>query len=318
MRDGSLSQQVHGNSPMRNQDPQPYPQNQFCKPRDETYGSVAPPSARGGHFEPSREMEPYPIHPSENYRHFENPMAQPFMKHHNGFHPYLEEPYPTASQPASFTVFRDETENAAPARSLSGERTDLSSSIHTPTSSIQKIAREKENIHKFPQADIELHEDCGAASIPERPDQQGWQQQPSDCNYNMGAASYAPPIQSQPLSYMDHSLHGHMHPHPVSSHDSVSAVSHIPHSSHSVVYDTVQGGTTYAPMQHDHPMPYGAVHHNLMYPSYIPNQVRSQCNARGSISCPHNSQGTTLNFLHRLYTNQWMMTLRLQLLPMLV
>ena len=195
MRDDSLPAPLIENSPARTEMP---PSPGFFKPMNDTTvhalvdDSLQAPSIipladeTTVHTQPSRlfnveqRMEAYPavsannfVNPPPNNLFEDPPTLTTYMKSLNGFQMYQQPPYSSGNQLAEaprkkFDVFRDEDPVCANPQS-SAEKGDLSLSAHTSGSgaSVQKIAKEKENIHKFPQADIELMEECGVAPVPQ-------------------------------------------------------------------------------------------------------------------------------------------------------
>lgn len=179
-------------------------------------GVLPPPVFEGHRVRDEQRMDVYPSMSSENYVKsdpcplFEDPLTMTsYMKAQNGFQVYQEAPCPSVDQQPvprqKFQVFCDEGQNmhSAPAHTSSVLKGDLSSSAHTSGSSVQKIAKEKENIHKFPQADIELMEECGVTPAP------GMQMQAN--HYGTSVSTYAPQPQIQPFVYDQQHLHEPMH-----------------------------------------------------------------------------------------------------------
>ncbi|KAK3922037.1 Mitotic checkpoint serine/threonine-protein kinase BUB1 beta [Frankliniella fusca] len=102
---------------------------------------------------------------------FEDPMTgTSYMPQQNGFAVYQESSYISTDPPVprkKFQVFCDggDAENNIPSHPTALECGNVSMSAHTFTS-IEKVAQEKENLQKYPQADIELMEECGVAPVP--------------------------------------------------------------------------------------------------------------------------------------------------------
>lgn len=204
MKDNSLPPQTCENS-ARLVELQPH--NQYPKPSVEgvtsgALGNNQPSSVLNvGQSAENHKMGMYPSAPPHTYAGpFEDPMTS-YMKQPNGFQVFQEEPCPPINSSihrGKFQVFCDDTESNMPMRTYSSERGDLSSSAHT-SSSIQKVAKEKENIHKFPQADIELMEECGVAPVVESPERRAQQEHPN--HYNAPASTCNSQLHSDPGVY---------------------------------------------------------------------------------------------------------------------
>lgn len=291
MRDDSLPPPVHENPPHQNPEQTSFSsQTQFCKPKMKPQGTPfgIPSTSTNDEGQQNRVMDTYPAHSPDGFASaptlFSDPMTvTSYLKHHNGFQVYQEEPCSPVPPPnvEKFKVFCDD-ESVVPTRILSAEKGDLSSSGHTSASTVQKIAKEKENIHKFPQADIELLEDCGVAPMAETQDQPGWQH-PQSTNFSVGFPSYAHHAQNQ-MSYVGHNLHGPMHPTPVTHHETLlpaTSATCCTSQPSSFVYHTMQSAPSYAPIHHSPSTGYNMAHpvtipHEMMYAGPPPNNVNHE------------------------------------------
>lgn len=193
----------------------------------------------------------------------------------NGFQVYQEPEYSppvVPSQSQKFEVFCDDSDNnVGPVRALSMEKNDQSSSTHTSGSLMHKVAKEKENIHKFPIADMELMEDCGVAPVsdmtvqqPEYNDYEAYSrmgnhpdmfpQQPQNILHPVSMASHD-------MASVSHSHDSrHSEPAPSSSHHVLTQLTPVS-SSHSMMHSA-------APLSHGvaHPVPSAETAHEMLLP----------------------------------------------------
>lgn len=130
---------------------------------------------------------------------------------------FQEPQYPPPAGPSlsqKFEVFCDDSDgNVGPARTLSMEKGEQSSSTHSG-SLMHKVAKEKENIHKFPIADMELMEECGVAPVPDISVQQSQYndyETYSHMQNHPGMYSQHPHNIVQPVSMASHDMQTHSH-----------------------------------------------------------------------------------------------------------
>ncbi|XP_026289944.1 uncharacterized protein LOC113214705 [Frankliniella occidentalis] len=195
MKDDSLPHQVHENSLLRSGEPQTFPHNH------QAVGTVSQTLATA---------QQHPVMTSNNFTNptemYEDPMTgTSFMKQRNGFQVFQESSYTPPDPPVlggKFQVFCDgDPENNVPSHTPildRGNSGNLSISAHT-SGSIEKVAKEKENLHKFPQADIELMEECGVTPAP---DSTGTEIQQGN-HFHITPSAYSSHAQNQSNVFVD-------------------------------------------------------------------------------------------------------------------
>ncbi|XP_034251361.1 uncharacterized protein LOC117651430 [Thrips palmi] len=194
----------------------------------------------------------------------------------NGFQIYQEPQYQAPVEPSQsqkFAVFCDDADNnIGPVRTLSMEKGEQSST-YTSGSLMHKVAKEKENIHKFPIADMELMEDCGVAPVSDVT-----LHQPEYNDYGDYSHMQSPPEmysqQPVPVSMASHDMVSEPH-----SHDSRQpAPAHVltqltpVSSSHSMMHSAAALPVSSSDAAHGMLLP-PAPTHGLVQPGPTLNQV---------------------------------------------